>query len=220
MIDLITAEEATKLLADHEAGLLVGVKAIKDAAPDLARQLLATMDALTEAQAAQAGVVERCLQVVASLPTPYNEDTMRGHEEAYRALESLADPTGVKLLAELRAERDAALQAETEYRRKNHALTDERDRLAAANAALEAKVAELEGLEGAAAQVLRYITNPDWADGCSEAFKTMPWNALYRELRKDAGDFPAIVRSYLEAFTDDNFRAALASGKPGEAGNG
>ena len=46
MTDLITAEEAKKLLADHEAGLLVGVKACKDAAPDLVRQLLATLDAL------------------------------------------------------------------------------------------------------------------------------------------------------------------------------
>ena len=92
----------------------------------------------------------------------YN-DKIEAHDMVGRGLveviRALADPTGVKLLAELRAERDAlaadgagvfwaekarafAMQmASVDARAKD--AESERDRLAAANAALEAKVAGL-----------------------------------------------------------------------------
>ena len=71
---------------------------------DLARQLLATMDTLAEAQAAQAGVVERAAEMAAEI-----------HSSLATAIRTLADPTGVKLLAEMRSERD-------ELRRENGIL--------------------------------------------------------------------------------------------------
>lgn len=67
------------------------------AAPDLARQLLATMTERDEAQAAQAGVVEMCAEIAEEF---YHNGGMRNPGHSIR---SLADPTGVKLLAELRA---------------------------------------------------------------------------------------------------------------------
>lgn len=80
------------------------------AAPDLARQLLATMTALAEAQAAQAGVVERAADRLNDLTFWTGDDdrgtTLVALQEARTAIRDLADPTGVKLLAALRAERD------------------------------------------------------------------------------------------------------------------
>jgi hypothetical protein len=79
---------------------------IMAAAPDLARQLLATMDALAEAQAAQAGVCEtlaaRCDEH-ARHEVGREAGMLKAHAAYFR---SIADPTGVKLLAALRAERD------------------------------------------------------------------------------------------------------------------
>lgn len=82
-----------------------------NAAPDLARQLLATMTERDEAQAAQALVVERaCLAVSEQADWPEDEHGRTEQPELFarviNAICSLADPTGVKLLAELRAERD------------------------------------------------------------------------------------------------------------------
>ncbi len=131
------------------------------AAPDLARALLDARAELarvkTDAAAAQALMVERAEDEVSG--------EVAAHGEAHLApfvrkrIRALADPTGVKLLAELRAERDAlaadgagvfwaekarafAMQmASVDARAKD--AESERDRLAAANAALEAKVAGL-----------------------------------------------------------------------------
>lgn len=73
---------------------------------DLARQLLATMTERDEAQAAQAGVVERCASTGYRICAETRHVTLgRKVEDAIR---SLADPTGVKLLAELR-QREANL---------------------------------------------------------------------------------------------------------------
>lgn len=70
---------------------------------DLARQLLATMTERDEAQAAQAGVCEtmaaRCDEH-ARHEVGREAEMLKAHAAYFR---SLADPTGVKLLAELRA---------------------------------------------------------------------------------------------------------------------
>ena len=55
----------------------------------------------------------------------------------------IADPTGVALLAELRAERDGWREGSRVQAMASESLRAERDRLAAANAVLEAKVAGL-----------------------------------------------------------------------------
>lgn len=87
---------------------------------DLARQLLATMTERDEAQAAQALVVERaCLAVSEQADWPEDEHGRTEQPELFarviNAIRSLADPTGVKLLAEMRSERD-------ELRRENGIL--------------------------------------------------------------------------------------------------
>ncbi len=74
------------------------------AAPDLARQLLATMTERDEAQAAQAGVVERAAEMAAEI-----------HSSLATAIRSLADPTGVKLLDELRARAEKAEAGEEKW---------------------------------------------------------------------------------------------------------
>lgn len=91
---------------------------------DLARQLLAAMTARDEAQAAQAGVVERAAEMAAEI-----------HSSLATAIRTLADPTGVKLLAEMRSERDAALVA-------NRWLVRLNDRTEARAIAAEVQLAE------------------------------------------------------------------------------
>lgn len=143
------------------------------AAPDLARQLLATMIERDEAQAAQALVVERaCLAVSEQADWPEDEHGRTEQPELFarviNAIRSLADQTGVKLLEEMRAERDRVASINVKHCESvNTLLVDgarledrsksaeaDRDRLAAANAVLEAKVAELEG-------ALRNLVGPD-----------------------------------------------------------
>ncbi len=79
---------------------------------DLARQLLAAMTERDEAQAAQAGVVERCaaeMDLAAHIMSHHGSfQEQRAYENAAKSIRSLADPTGVKLLAELR-QREANL---------------------------------------------------------------------------------------------------------------
>lgn len=98
----------------------------------LARQLLATLDALAEAQAAQAGVVSSAFEAGAKA---VHDEWVRAHQagetpprgepdfsEAASDYASVADPTGVKLLAELRAERDNATRGRNEWRDDYKAL--------------------------------------------------------------------------------------------------
>lgn len=141
------------------------------AAPDLARTVIALHAQLADAQAAQAMVGDRAVEgadfakrrLESIADESWNGDArdfkrrIPGVFAELDAIRSLADPTGVALLAELRAERDAALQAETEYRRKSHALTDERDRLAAANAVLAAGQQALAQIKGP----LQVIDSPE-----------------------------------------------------------
>ena len=109
------------------------------AAPDLARQLLATMIERDEAQAAQALVVERAAKDARDVFSDDKtaKDAVDYMEQLiYSANRSRAPASGVETLAALRAERDT-LRVLCEDR------FNEIDRLAAANAVLEAKVAEL-----------------------------------------------------------------------------
>lgn len=96
-------EEIKKRKSLFDRGEVVNFLSVGEA-HDLARQLLATMDTLAEAQAAQAGVVERAAEMAAEI-----------HSSLATAIRTLADPTGVKLLAEMRSERD-------ELRRENGIL--------------------------------------------------------------------------------------------------
>ncbi|OYW51812.1 MAG: hypothetical protein B7Z29_21220 [Hyphomicrobium sp. 12-62-95] len=77
---------------------------------------------------------------------------------------------------------------------------EDRAEAAAALVEAQAEVARLSTLEGAADRVLRFITDPD---------RTTPWQALYKEMQKDRGDFPAMVRTFLEAFACADFRDEL-----------
>ena len=154
------------------------------AAPDLARQLLATLDALAEARAAQALVVERAerdaLKKKLISPDPY-EDTAHPDDHAVNRFAAVmkgklaakrlqgrggwqepevpngylsrmlrehvdkGDPVDVANLAMLihqRGERIAPQNEGASCKAIDDAIAD-RDRLAAANAVLEAKVAGL-----------------------------------------------------------------------------
>ena len=129
------------------------------AAPDLARQLLAAMDRLADADMAQAALVERAIYPC-SYDVPdnltYDEAQMfrAGAEAAIdavaAAIRALAPDAGVKAVAELRAERDA-LKAQkwdvqhTDTMNDMVSLGMERDRLAADNANLQARFEKLRG---------------------------------------------------------------------------
>jgi hypothetical protein len=61
-----------------------------------------------------------------------------------------------------------------------------------------------------AAKVLyAFCCDPDRGDKESEAWRTMNWQALYRAMRQDDGDFPAMVCTWLEAFADPDEAALL-----------
>lgn len=129
---------------------------------------------LADAKAAQALLVERAAEACADYPrvAPSEEEWTRYDEQiehSQRCIRALADTDGLALVQALRKERDAARevadfvsmgntglnqQLSEECGRREKAIAD-RDRLAAANAALKAQVARL--VEG-----LRYIAEtPD-----------------------------------------------------------
>ena len=136
------------------------------AAPDLARTVIALHAQLADAQAAQAMVVERAADMI--------EDNVRhakglGREIwAMPDLRALADADGLALVQALRAERDRVAAINVKHCESvNTLLVDgarledraksaeaDRDRLAAANAVLEAKVAGL-------VEALRNLVGPD-----------------------------------------------------------
>ena len=134
-------------------------------APDLARTALDALARLSDAQAAQALVVERAVGVVLD---QVRDEPLEVYAEAIRAL---ADPSGVEALAALRAERDAALAANRGLVRLNERTEADRDHLAAANAALEAQVAELRGMQGAARVLLGHAEtyHGEFADAVNKA---------------------------------------------------
>lgn len=104
--------------------------------------------ALAEARAAQAGVVERAASTGCRICAETRHVTLGKQVED--ALRALADPTGVALLAELRDRAEKAEAGKDKWMNRcmeevgQHLETKaERDRLAAANAVLEAKETDL-----------------------------------------------------------------------------
>jgi len=162
---------------------LFDIDDMNDAAHTIYQASLSLIDALAEAQAAQAGVVERCAGSVKAhsetarkkLRETYDVGDADGNalwncivthlDIAEEAIRSIADPTGVNLLAEFRAERDRLndecdrhCDATQEADGLRWNAEAERDRLAAANAALEAKVAGLvEAAEDAEYDLLQWL---------------------------------------------------------------
>ena len=112
----------------------------------LARQLLATMTERDEAQAAQAGAVERCAERANRAAHIYGQREIgsKGKEardwqsmklaalDVEAAIRALAHPSGLAMLAELRAERDAAIGDRTMARAGREIAIADRDELRAA----------------------------------------------------------------------------------------
>lgn len=137
---MLTKQEIEESLAIARREGFTGNEAI-------ARTALALMAQLEDAKAAQALVVERAAEMFA--PLSYGCDPnceacaeSRAKQDAIRAL---ADPSGVEAVAALRAERDALETAREMLGGFWAEAAADRDRLAAANAALEAQVARLVG---------------------------------------------------------------------------
>ena len=158
----LTDEEAKALLAECDNPYCLTceyARALLDARAELAR-------VKADAAAAQALMVERAAEVCDDLAIGYakHKGVPDALHDAARDIRALAPVDGLALVRELRAERDAAdqrdgamlarivaLEADGEAARSaastNFARAEtaeaERDRLAAANAVLEAKVAGL-----------------------------------------------------------------------------
>jgi len=161
------------------------------AAPDLARTVIALHAQLADAKAAQAKVVERaCLAVSEKADWPEDEHGRTEQPELFarviNTIRALAPAGGLAAVQALRAERDrfeaalgrACLVGGTTYLVERAEKAEaERDRLAAANAALEAQVARLVG----ALEALRHtVCGETGFASCVRAHsgKAYPWPAL------------------------------------------
>ena len=119
------------------------------AAPDLARTVIALHAQLADAHAAQAMVVERCAEEAVRTTAADGQRNIKDQwraeigEEVASAIRDLAPIDGLALVRELRAESETRHQLHLEQVRITNEWIAECDRLAAANAALEAKVAGL-----------------------------------------------------------------------------
>lgn len=153
------------------------------AAPKLAHTALDALARLEDAEAAQALVVERAVDVFrramedpAYTKEPWPQDEVAPgvfrDVDPEAMIRALASPSGVEALAALRAERDEAkrlmemrhremLAADglmRKHQRRAEKAEADRDRLAAANAALEAQVARLvEAAEDAEYDLLQWL---------------------------------------------------------------
>ena len=155
MTDLTTAEEAKKLAEDCR--LAAKVLADTHTFPtgqavlaEAARTVIALHAQLADAQAAQAMVVERAAAKADRGHGTYCRARGRDPEKYVsafylmaREIRDLAPIDGLALVRELRAEIETRHQLHLEQVRITNEWIAERDRLAAANAALEAKVAGL-----------------------------------------------------------------------------
>ena len=171
MTDLITAEEAGKLAHKYR----FANNDLERVLCETARTVIALHAQLADAKAAQAMVVERAVGVAKRHRSKVQINEPLWHDgqdwasdRIAEAIEALADTDGMALVQALRAERDEAkrlmemrhreMLAADELMRKHQRRADkaeaDRDRLAAANAVLEARVAELEG-------ALRNLVGPD-----------------------------------------------------------
>lgn len=158
MTDLITAEEAGKLAHKYR----FANNDLERVLCETARTVIALHAQLADAQAAQAMVVERAVGVAKRHRSKVQINEPLWHDgqdwasdRIAEAIEALADTDGMALVQALRAERDEAkrlmemrhreMLAADELMRKHQRRADkaeaDRDRLAAANAALEARLA-------------------------------------------------------------------------------
>ena len=141
MTDLITAEDAKKLLDECDSdGCLTC---------EYARSVIALHAQLADAQAAQAMAVGRCAEEAVRTTAADGQRNIKDQwraeigEEVASAIRDLAPIDGLALVRELRAESETRHQLHLEQVRITNEWIAECDRLAAANAALEAKVAGL-----------------------------------------------------------------------------
>lgn len=184
MTDLITAEEAQKLLdevaqnppricmawcgkAKEECDCYKAAlprDALNNAAPDLARTVIALHAQLADAQAAQAMVVERCAEFVERQGTWMQEHNLVGNGydlvQQGKCLRALAPIDGFALVQELRAgvERLNRWRAEEgeKIKRQAKALTDltkHCQRIEAENAGLARKIGKAQRGDGDHSQI-------------------------------------------------------------------
>lgn len=210
MTDLITAEEAEKLLDgplltglvnEHRALLLQAIGTddadamaySKDGKPirrvreinspakqaaevigNLARTVIALHAQLADAQAAQAMVVEKAASIVDGIADQNRDNAIQATNSdlryAARTILALAPIDGLALVQELRAESETRHQLHLEQVRITNEWIADRDRIAAANAALEARVAGLvEAAEDAEYDLLQWLE-------CSKALTAAGFN--------------------------------------------
>lgn len=156
----ITKEEVQKLL-DRMTFECVNCEMDHALAEDIGKTLIAESARADQAEAAMAAMVERCAEAV----TPQDvygdgryfrvpgfhqagcaykdNDLVAAANIAVERIRALASPSGLAMLAELRAESEARHQLHLEQVRITKEWIADRDTLAAANAALEARVAGL-----------------------------------------------------------------------------
>lgn len=227
-----TTKEVVQKLLDRMTFECVNCEMDYALAEYIGKVLIAESARADQAEAATAAVVARCADKAHEcwadgVPPPEYEEHIR----------ALAPASGLAMLAELRAESEARHQLHLEQVRITKEWIAERDTLAAANAALEARVARLETLP------------PDYGhDGLRWKIGTAmrrSIDAAHPETDRDAAlyhAFRAGVRAALasasavseaggatsaattpqpgEVPASSAPAPALASGKPGEAGNG
>lgn len=171
-----------------------------------ARTALDALARLEDAEAAQALVVEQAVAIGADIaertrPDGFPEEASNAYHsgamDVVDAIRALADPSGVEALAALREERDALETAREMLGGFWAEAAADRDRLAAANAALEAQVARLVGvgqkLFWAARELRDYasyaemvggvsVNRPQirkWCDAIAEIINTLPEDENY-----------------------------------------
>ena len=125
MTDLITAEEAGKLAHKYR----FANNDLERVLCETARTVIALHAQLVDAQAAQALVVERAEEAV---DAEWRRKVGLNCTEVCAIIRALAHPSGLAMLAELRAERDAAIGDRTMARAGREIAIADRDELRAA----------------------------------------------------------------------------------------
>ena len=168
MTDLITAEDAKKLLDECDSdGCLTC---------EYARSVIALHAQLADAQAARAMVVERCAEEAVRTTAADGQRNIKDQwraeigEEVASAIRALAPIDGLALVQELREQVERRGRMHMSVVKRMVQSQADRDRLAAANAALEARVAGLvEAAEDAEYDLLQWLE-------CSKALTAAGFN--------------------------------------------
>lgn len=160
MSDMITAEEAQKLLDDLLSG---GPFPYRDDISDAYSTVIALHAQLADAKAAQAMVVRKAAEACEDVDFAHDDPSIQRMVRevigfAGSRVRALADADGLAMAQELRAERDQALEWNAQANVRAEKAEDERDRLAAEKAELEARVEKLVG-------AVEYIAGASEEDG-------------------------------------------------------